>query len=203
MEKSLMKTNYLLIDFENVHPQAIVAPEAISLKVYLFVGKNQNRVPLELAMVMQSMGDHAEYVRMQGSGKNALDFHIAYWLGKLAEQDPNGHFYIISKDTGFDPLIAFLKANQISARRVPSIAEIPILNQNRPQSLEDRVAFVTEFLRKSGNARPRKRTTLHNALSSLYTKALEDSVIEQIIVTLEQKGIVSSSENKVVYHLDP
>ena len=49
-----------------------------------------------------------ELVRLTEPGKNALDFHIAYYLGQLALKEPDAFFHIVSKDTGFDPLIQHL-----------------------------------------------------------------------------------------------
>jgi len=51
------------------------------------------------------MGERAEYVRISGNGSNALDFHIAFYIGQLAAHEPDAYFHIISKVTGFDPLI--------------------------------------------------------------------------------------------------
>ena len=41
-----------------------------------------------------------------------LDFHIAYYLGDLAVKEPDADFYILSKDTGFDPLIEHLEGRK-------------------------------------------------------------------------------------------
>ena len=41
---------------------------------------------------MQALGDRANYVEIDGSGPNALDFHIAYYIGELATADPTGSF---------------------------------------------------------------------------------------------------------------
>ena len=53
---------------------------------------------------MQALGDRANYVEIDGSGPNALDFHIAYYIGELATADPTGSFHVISKDKGSDPI---------------------------------------------------------------------------------------------------
>ena len=52
---------------------------------------------------MHQLGPRSSYVRLEASGSNALDFHIAYYLGNLVISDPTAYFHIISKDTGFDP----------------------------------------------------------------------------------------------------
>ena len=69
-----MKTNYVLIDYENVKPESIELLDQEWIRVYLFVGKNQARIPLGLAKTMQCLGERAHYVTMSGVGPNALDF---------------------------------------------------------------------------------------------------------------------------------
>ena len=44
---------------------------------------------------MQALEDSAKYIKIAGSGKNALDFHIAYYIGELAENEPEA-FFILS-----------------------------------------------------------------------------------------------------------
>jgi hypothetical protein len=60
---------------------------------------------------------------MDGNGTNALDFHIAYYIGRLAAKCPDAYFHIISKDTGFDPLIKHLKGQGISCQRSAAVTE--------------------------------------------------------------------------------
>ena len=88
-----LRTNYVLIDFENVQPGELKIEEEIPLKVLIFAGEKQSKVPFDLAKSLQPLGDKVEYVQISGSGKNALDFHIAYYIGKIAEQDPNSYFH--------------------------------------------------------------------------------------------------------------
>ena len=99
-----MQTNYILIDFENVQPKNFEILKSYSFKIFIFVGANQTKVPFDLATAMQDFGEDAQYVKISGNGKNSLDFHIAYYIGQLSLKDPKGNYYIISKDTGFDPL---------------------------------------------------------------------------------------------------
>ena len=41
-----MKTTYVLIDYENVQPKDLASLHGQSLKVLVFVGANQTKVPL-------------------------------------------------------------------------------------------------------------------------------------------------------------
>ena len=100
-----MKKHYILIDYENVQTKSLSVLQGApnqEFVITVFVGANQSKIPIELVSSMQSFGDKAEYVQITGSGRNALDFHIAYYLGALTERDPKGIFHVISKDTGYD-----------------------------------------------------------------------------------------------------
>jgi len=122
-----MRMNYVMIDFENVQPESLAILQQDHFKVMLFVGANQTNIPFPVADAMQTLCGRAEYVKITGNGKNALDFHIAYYIGQFAAKDPTAYFHIISKDTGFDPLIAHLKTKKIYAARESDIGEIPLI----------------------------------------------------------------------------
>lgn len=111
-----MKNNYILIDYENIQPKNLTILDGHEFKVIVFVGSNQAKIPFELASALQALGNNAEYVKAGGNGPNALDFHIAFYIGELAQRDPDGYFHIISKDAGFDPLIKHLKERRIFAQ---------------------------------------------------------------------------------------
>jgi hypothetical protein len=112
-----MRTNYVLIDYENVQPQDLALLNGHPFKVFVLVGTNQTKIPTEFADALQARGENGRYVRINGNGRNALDFHIAFHLGELAAKDPEGFYHVISKDTGFDPLLGYLKARGIHAQR--------------------------------------------------------------------------------------
>ena len=110
-----MKKHYILIDYENVQTKSLAVLQGApnqAFRIMVFVGANQSKIPIDLVSSMQSFGDKAEYIQITGSGRNALDFHIAYYLGALTERDPAGIFHVISKDTGYDQLIRHLKGTK-------------------------------------------------------------------------------------------
>ena len=112
-----MRPNIVLIDFESVQPASLAALAADHFRVKVFVGATQSKLPFDLVTATQQMGNRAEYIKIAGVGPNALDFHIAYYIGRLAAHEPEAFFHIISKDTGFDPLIQHLKDNKIFCGR--------------------------------------------------------------------------------------
>jgi len=118
-----MTTPFFLIDFENVQPKALgrLLPGAARIKVFL--GQHQSRLMLELVQALQPFGKDAEYIQITGSGPDAVDFHIAFYIGRLASAHPGASFTIVSKDRGFDPLVKHLETLDIECRRVPEIPE--------------------------------------------------------------------------------
>ena len=120
-----MQTHFVLVDFENVQPKGLVGLEIPLFKIEVFVGARQSKIPLETARALQAFGPDAEYVPIEGSGRNALDFHIAFYIGRLASQHSGASFHVISKDTGFDPLIQHVKTLGIACERTESIDRSP------------------------------------------------------------------------------
>ena len=194
-----MKKHYILIDYENVQTKSLAVLHSTpnqAFRVIVFVGANQSRIPIELVSSMQGFGNKAEYVQITGSGRNALDFHIAYYLGALTERDPTGYFHVISKDTGYDQLIKHLKGKKVSAARQKDLFEIPWLSSANKKPMNEQIAAIVENLAARGNSRPRKVKTLKNSINSLFGNKLEAEKIDNLVKDLkEQKYIVIKQEN--------
>ena len=196
-----MKNNYILIDYENVQPKNLAILNGHPVKVIVFVGANQAKVPFDLASALQALGDNAEYVKIGGNGSNALDFHIAFYIGQLAERDPDAYFHIISKDTGFDPLIKHLKENKIFSQREKDLSEIPFLRMSNVASSEEKISAIVKSLAARGHARPRKIKTLANTINALFMKTLEESELMSLIEKLcKQQYVVIESGNVSYKH---
>ena len=120
-----MSKPYVLIDFENVQPKTLDRLQPGSVRIKVFLGQHQNRLMLELVQALQPFGADAEYIAIQGSGPDAVDFHIAFYIGRLAAEDPGATFTIISRDKGFDPLVRHLVGLGIPCQRIPDIDGTP------------------------------------------------------------------------------
>ena len=116
-----MRPNIVLIDYESVQPAALELLARDHFRVLVFVGATQHKLPFDLVAAAQRLGPRAEYIKIAGVGRDALDFHIAYYVGKLAAADRTEFFHIISKDGGFDPLILHLKEQNIFCGRWPDV----------------------------------------------------------------------------------
>ncbi len=196
-----MKTNYIFVDFENIQPKNLELLKGGPFKIKLFIGHNQTKIPLDVVLSLQPFGLDAEYIKIEGSGPNALDFHIAFYVGQLATEDPSGYFHIISKDTGFDPLIKHLKSKKIFAQREKDISDIPLIKISNANTIEEKIEAVVDNLVKRKSSKPRTYKTLLGTLSSLFTNKLSDSELASLMNELVRRKIVIITEDKVNYNL--
>lgn len=156
-----MRTNYLFIDFENVQVDSLALLKGDHFKVKVFLGPNNKKLPRELVIAMHELGSRAEYITLEAHGSNALDFHISFYLGQAVSADPKGFFHIISKDTGFDPLIMHLKGKGVFSARSPSIKEMPCIKPPESNAIAPSVDI----------ARPENQ-----GLTELEVRAVEDLI---------------------------
>ncbi|HRX61190.1 MAG TPA: PIN domain-containing protein [Candidatus Competibacter sp.] len=216
-----MKTNYVLIDYENVQIKSLALLKDEHFHMRVFLGPNNTKLPVELVIAMQELGERAEYIVLETAGRNALDFHIAYYLGALASKDPLGFFHIISKDTGFDPLIQHLKSKKIFAARSASIEEMPcfvtpLLAQQpkiaAPQqqksdtvpckpTREEFISMAVDDLIRRKASKPRTVKTLCSTIHARCGKGIPSSDIDAIYEALVKQGYVRVEGTKITYKL--
>ena len=105
---------HILIDYENIQPDAaqFAALDESQCHIWLFIGKTQKTLPIELCEALCHFGKNAHIIRIAKTGKNALDFYLAYYLGKISEQDKDAIICIFSRDTGFDILVEHMESGQ-------------------------------------------------------------------------------------------
>ena len=197
-----MGTKYLLIDYENVQPEDLSQLNGEQYKVIVFLGANQTKVPTRFATALQALGGHAEYVQASAAGKNAVDFHIAFTMGERLGLDPDASFHIISKDKGFDPLLAHLRANGRVARRSKGLNALPSLKKAAsPKTQEEKIEAIVCNLTARTAGRPGRVTKLANTIRALLRSEVEEGEVETLIATLQARGHLSVENEAVSYHL--
>ena len=189
--------DYIFLDFENLAAQAIPDHSGIE-KVFIFAGEKQTKVSLDVAESMQKLGPNAKLIRIKGTGNNALDFHIAYYIGKYAEIDPKGIFKIVSKDKGFDPLVKHLISEGISCQRIETLATKLISKKNLQEWISD---HAEHFKNLSDKARPKKLEKLKAYIKNRIRE--EEAVVEKVIEGLLGAGGIEISAGKVKYPNPP
>jgi len=204
-----MRTNYVLIDCENVSVSSLSLLTAEQFRVRLFLGPGNTKLDTAIAVALHGFGERAEYIVMESSGKNALDFHIAYYMGGLAISDPTAYFHIISRDKGYDPLVSHLKTKGILSARSESIEAMPCFalaskakvdaQSKRPP--KDLVHDVIVDLARRGTSKPRTLKTLLSTIHARCGKEVAPTKIEEIYRDLLKKKYVKVEGTKISYQL--
>ena len=195
-----MKTEYVLIDYENIQPEYFDALKAGQFKILIFVGPHQTKIPIEMATALQSLGEKVEYVRLEKDGKNALDFHIAYYLGILSQQGP-ARFHIISKDAGFDPLIHHVSTKGGFAKRYTKLADIPVKKKTAVHAADTSIDRVLKDLRARKTSKPGSAKSLRSTIHAIFKKELSEKELDHLIAELEKRGIIKIEASRVTYEL--
>ncbi|MEQ1862427.1 MAG: PIN domain-containing protein [Chthoniobacteraceae bacterium] len=194
------RTNYILIDHENIHSLDPGEIAGLPVKVLVFLGEQTTRMPVEDVKRLLMHAGQIELITISGHGKNALDFHIAFYAGRISSEDARASIHIISRDKGFDPLIAHLNSRNVKAERSE---KVPVLGGRRkaegaPVPADARVERVIGHLTKIAKGRPRKRKTLASSLVALFGRQLTDGEVSQVIAALEQAGKLAIDEKGTV-----
>ena len=186
----------MLVDLENIHRFDLKqAPPNARIKV--FVGQTQSKLPTALVQQAQALGSRLTWVTIDGNGRNALDFHIAYYLGKGVCESRGAEFVIVSNDKGFDPLVRHLVARGFKCRREGQARPAPAPGSPLPAHAQ----AVADLLKRSEkNKRPRKRTTLHNFLATHFQKKLTAAEVKQAVDHLLEAGLIVGTEAAVTYN---
>jgi hypothetical protein len=196
-----MKTNYVLVDYENVQPKDLALLTDDPFRVKVFLGPNQSKIPVSLAAALQVLGSNAEYVTLETVGANALDFHIAYYIGTLSAREPSACFHIISKDTGFDPLIKHLKGKGVFVHRSECISEMPLCKPAISAEHDVQVTAVIENLAKRKAAKPRTQKSLLATVNSLFNNELTEQQLSALFASLCKCGVVKLDGEKIMYSI--
>lgn len=188
--------NIILIDYENLQVKNLDLLYSLDTEVCVFTGPNQKNFDGGLVRSAQKFGTRLQWISISRPGPNALDFHIAYYLGQVSQCTPKPYFHIISKDKGFDALIDFMKSQDLFVDRVTSIEDIPLVKKME-EIKKDPVAFIKN--RILSQSKPAKLKTLQRAIRS-WLETDDDVIVNKIIDSLKKKDFLTIDEKeKVVY----
>src|SRR5216683_1780512 len=132
-----MTERILLVDYENIQAVDLqTLPRDVTVRFVL--GGKQTKLPTNLAIHAQAMGERFQYVRILSVERNACDFVIAFYLGEYLAAQPTAECIILSKDKkAFDPLVRHLVAERgYNARRVRTQQEGFPAEDARAQGIE-------------------------------------------------------------------
>jgi uncharacterized LabA/DUF88 family protein len=155
-----MSTSYVLVDFENVQPDlSVLANTPYKVKIFFGAKQQESRVPFKLLDAVMALGGNVESIKITRSGSNAVDMHIAWYIGGLLEREPAAKIHIISGDSDFDPLLEFLRTRGVDGRRSKTLAELIVKRPQRapppPKATKSRAAPPPKAAPRSPTLFPR------------------------------------------------
>ncbi len=193
---SPQRMNYVFVDYENVQDIDLDLVAGKPMKVFLVAGP-KSKFSAKLASQLERHRGQASLILSDVTGNNALDRVLVFNLGRQVEADPAGHFHIVAKDKGYDPLKKHLGAKGVHLRRTEAFSKLPLLA--RPisppidptaMSLQTRIELAVEHLRRVAGCRPAKRRTLVTSLDSVFQKKLETPDVDRVIDALVEKKLL-------------
>jgi hypothetical protein len=204
--------NYVFVDYENVKQIDMRVIGAKTVHFSLLLGAQDKKLEVELVEKLLEYPNWAQIIRLQSNGKNALDFAIAYYLGKAAHTDPTAYFHIVSGDAGYDPLIEHLRNRQIKVYRHADFSSLTFSYSPKTHSPlpiaeatgnGDMVAIMAERLKKGGNNRPKRKESLISHLKAQLGSTSTESQANVLLEKLRKQGHLEiSDKDEVTYHLD-
>jgi len=191
----------LMIDYENIQGLTFDGLDPENIEVWFFVGKSQNKIPFELVESTQPFGKSLKWIKIEGNGKNNLDFHMVFELGRLSmgKEGPLDIF-ILSKDKGFDPVIQYANRVGLKAKRIVNLSQLPSSEQGTPKSTHT-AAVIINLSKIPPPRRPRTRSSLAIHLKNTFSGRMEEKDIETIVEQLFVEGKISESGNRLKYEL--
>lgn len=106
---------HVLLDYENVQPSdeelRLMVPDAG--QVWVFHGPQQRQVERRFA----SFGADVTAVPISKTGKNALDFHLSFYMGYIASRNPASAMVVVANDKGYEPMLEHARGMGFVVRR--------------------------------------------------------------------------------------
>lgn len=107
---------HVLLDYENVQPTEdelrVLVPDAS--QVWVFHGPHQRQVEQRFA----SFGTNVTAVPISKTGKNALDFHLSFYMGYIASRNPASAMVVLANDKGYEPMLEHARSMGFAVRQL-------------------------------------------------------------------------------------
>lgn len=197
--------NYVFVDYENVHDVDLSLIGRNTVHLTLLLGAHQTKLDVVMVEKLMAHSVSVQLIRLNSSGKNALDFALAYYVGRMVQADPNASFHIISKDAGFDPLIEHLRTRHLHVHRHADYTTLSFSAPPKPPAVESNALLnrVLEHLRRNTTNRPKRKKTLGSHLTAFCGKASPATEVDTLIEKLQLAGHLKiDDKGAVTYHLE-
>jgi PIN domain len=195
----------LLVDYENVG-KIDLGDVPTNVRVLFFFGASQKTVPTAFLKAALKLGERFVPIDIEGHGKNALDFHIAFYLGEFLVAAPETRCIVLSKDKGFDPLIRHLTGRGFMVGRAATLNEAfpspaPAKQVAQPITAQTSLTDALEWLKDiQKNKRPRKRKGLVAHIYNHYGRKIPESDVQAFVDEMITTRQLSEVNGAISYH---
>jgi len=204
----------LLIDIENCPNEIenLIQDLNSYARIIICYGKQTPKVSLNLVNLLAEViyNKKLEIISMKKQGKNAADFGLCFWAGRLSVQLPIGTEYtILSNDKDLDHVINLLAEFDYKAQRLGATTEVKTTETEIiPQIIEQKITklgtIADEYYQKylsSNKNRPATKDKLLNSIRS-FCRSKCPGKEEAIFLSLKEKRYFSIlTSGKVQYTL--
>lgn len=185
---------HVLVDWENVQPKDLdiraLVPDVTH--VWIFHGPTQKRV----ADNQQSFGNALTLIPITRSGKNALDFHLSYYVGYISSRNPSAKFVVVSNDQGYGPMLEHAQELGFSASQLGFV----VPKTATKKAVVKKVAVKKPSVKKID---PVKKSVLINkapavkkATKAVKVTATKTSVVKKITSVPVKKTVSGKSKSQ-------
>ena len=114
-----------LVDYENTNASGMLglSDKTQDDTIIIFYSEKVDKLSFSLHLELQTSKATVEYILINGSGKNCLDFQLSTYLGYLIQNNEKASFVIVSKDTGFIGVVDFWKSKGIDVSMLNNLIE--------------------------------------------------------------------------------
>jgi hypothetical protein len=199
----------LLIDLDNCPNQIEQLAQNLEkyARIIVCYGSQPPKISLNLALLLANPIYHKrlEFVGMQKNGKNAADFGLCFYAGRLSAQlsVEQTEYLIVSNDTDLDHAVNLLiqqgcKAKRIGNKPPPESAILAPTGEDMPQ----KITLIAKAYRSHKDThlknRPTKKVTLLNDIRTFCRNKFPHHE-QEVFDFLEQQAYFKIEGGKIIY----
>ncbi|MGN0034466.1 MAG: PIN domain-containing protein [Coriobacteriales bacterium] len=162
-----------LIDFENVQGNGLRGLDSLGSqdKVFIFYSTNADKITFDLHRRLNETEAQIEYVCVKVGHKNALDFQLATYLGYLVANHADEHYFLVTKDNGFEAIATFWQDNNVKVELASNLtgrSKEAVRNELSGKVRDlvgqtDEIPIIVSYIQKY-----KTKSGLNNALGKKY-----------------------------------
>lgn len=191
--------NWAFVDYENIGTL-----EGLNIsdfeRIFVFCGPKNTKI--KIGSLPSDGFCKIEFIGINTTGSNNLDFHLAFYLGRFHEVADNEIcFNVVSNDAGYNGIVNHLKKIGRTCKKVEIAPPKPKLTPDLV--LSEAASMVKSRLKQlDGRKRPRKKSKFLNWIKSQCQGLNNGAQPEAVCKELVSAKLVRENGTDISYDLD-